>query len=281
MTNRSQKVLTEQGLSSALATSVGTPQGCVISPLLFSIYAQHMPKPSSGNFHLIKYADDTVLIELLSRSDVSCMGNAAQDLAGWCHDNDLFLNVSKTKELVLCNLRDNPVHDSLVINGNNVEQVDSFKYLGTIIDKKLKFQEYSIEVIKKARKRLYIMKKLYSMHIAVPLRMQCYTTFIECIFLYHLSTLYGHLSSSSRKSLNRVISLAGYLGSCKFDTIEAIYERVMRTRCLRLVATDHADPVFTFDKLPSGRYRAIKTRVNIRTDCFRSLCVRKLNSILF
>ena len=71
-----------------------------------------MPKPSSGNFHLIKYADDTVFIELLSKNDVLQMDIPAHDLAGWCHDNDLFLNVLKTKELLLCNLRDNPVHNS-------------------------------------------------------------------------------------------------------------------------------------------------------------------------
>ena len=33
MTNRSQKVCTEHSLSPALSTSVGTPQGCVLSPL--------------------------------------------------------------------------------------------------------------------------------------------------------------------------------------------------------------------------------------------------------
>ena len=105
--------------------------------------------------------------------------------------------MSKTKELLLCNLRDNPVHDSLIIDGNNVEQVDSFKYLGTVIDKRLRFQEHSMEVIKKARKRLYIMKKLYAMHVSGPLRVQCYTTFIKCIFLYHLNTVFGHLSAMS------------------------------------------------------------------------------------
>ena len=79
-------------------------------------------------FHLIKYADDTVFIKLLSKNDVLQTDIAAHDLAGWCHDNDLFLNVSKTKELLLCNLRDNLVHNSLIIDGNNVEPVDSFKY---------------------------------------------------------------------------------------------------------------------------------------------------------
>ena len=60
------------------------------------------------------------------------MDIAARYLAGWYHDNDLFLNVLKTKELFLCNLRDNPVHDNLIIDGNSVEQVDSFTYLGTV-----------------------------------------------------------------------------------------------------------------------------------------------------
>ena len=236
MTNRSQKVLTEQGLLSALTTSVGTPQGCVISPLLFSI-------PSSGNFHLIKYADDIVFIELLSKNDVSQMDIAAHDLAGWCHDNDLFLNVSKTKELLLCNLRDNPVYENLIIDGHNVEQVDSFKYLETVIEERLRFQEHSMEVIKKARKRLYIMKKLCARRVSGPLRVQCYTTFIECIFLYHLSTVFGHLSAMSRKSINRVLDLASFLGDYDFNTIETVYERLMKTRCLRLVAAGQMNPV--------------------------------------
>ena len=129
------------------------------------------------------------------------MSHAATELAGWCTDNDLILNVSKTKELMLCNLRDNPVHCNLNINGNDVEQVESFKYLGTVLDRKLRFNENTAEVTKKARKRLYIMKKLYAMHISVPLRIQCYTTFIECVFLFHLSTVYGHLSATSKKAI--------------------------------------------------------------------------------
>ena len=52
-------------------------------------------------------------IDLMSKNDVSQMDIAAHNLAGWCRDNDLFLNVSKTKELFLCNLRDIPVCGSM------------------------------------------------------------------------------------------------------------------------------------------------------------------------
>ena len=126
--------------------------------------------PSLAPVISIKYADDTVFIEILSKSDASQTDTAAHDMDGWCHDNDLVLNVSKTKELLLSNLRDNPVHDSLIIDGNSVEQVDSFKYLGIVINNKLRFQEHSVEVVKKAQKRLNIMKKLYAMHVSVPLQ---------------------------------------------------------------------------------------------------------------
>ena len=99
--------------------------------------------------------------------------------------------MSSNQTLLLCNLRDNPVHDNLIIDGNNVEQVD----LGTVIGKKLRFQEHSMEVVKKALKRLYMMKELYARHVSLPLRIQCYTTFIESICYTILVCLQTPLSS--------------------------------------------------------------------------------------
>ena len=58
-------------------------------------------------------------------------------------------NVSKTNELIISNMRDNPTCDSLVIDGTAVEQVDSFKYLGTVVDKKLNFKANTQAVVKK------------------------------------------------------------------------------------------------------------------------------------
>jgi len=133
LTNRKQRVRTEPDMSQPLTTNIGSPQGCVLSPLLFSIYVQHMPKPSHDNFHLIKYADDAVLIELLCDSDTSLMSEAAAVLSGWCTENDLLLNVTKTKEMCISN-RFEPLLGSLTVDGTCVERVDNFRYLGTIIE---------------------------------------------------------------------------------------------------------------------------------------------------
>ena len=58
-------------------------------------------------------------------------------VGGWCSTTFLHLNVSKTKEMCIgfrCNRTD---ISPIVINGEPVEQVDSFKYLGVVLDQKL------------------------------------------------------------------------------------------------------------------------------------------------
>ena len=57
-----------------------------------------------------------------------------EDLIFWCQDNNLLLNVSKTKELIVdFGKKQGRNCTSLNINGSPVERVDSFKDLGVHI----------------------------------------------------------------------------------------------------------------------------------------------------
>ena len=60
----------------------------------------------------------------------------------WCSTNFLHFNVSKTKEMCIDFRRNITVIRRIVTNGKHVEQVDSFKYLGFVLDTKLTFTEY-------------------------------------------------------------------------------------------------------------------------------------------
>ena len=107
---------------------------------------------------------------------------------------------------------------TLFLNDSKVDRVANFTYLGTILDSKMNFKLNVEHIVKKARKRIFIMKQLSFLKIAKPIRMRCYVTFIECCFMYHLSTIHGHVSKTSKKSINNVIKLAGCLGECTFNS---------------------------------------------------------------
>jgi hypothetical protein len=56
-----------------------------------------------------------------------------RELAVWCQDNNLSLNMSKTRELILDYRKRLAEHAPLNIDGAVVERVKSFKFLGVHI----------------------------------------------------------------------------------------------------------------------------------------------------
>jgi len=83
----------------------------------------------------------------------------------WCDDSYLKLNTTKTKDMII-DFRTRTVdHVTTIIKGQTVEQVESFKYLGTIIDLKLSFESNCDMVCKKGHQRLRCLRKLAKFHI--------------------------------------------------------------------------------------------------------------------
>ena len=55
------------------------------------------------------------------------------DLAVWCQDKNLSLNVTKTKEMIVDYKKKRTEHTPSLLEGAAVEQVESFKFLGVHI----------------------------------------------------------------------------------------------------------------------------------------------------
>ncbi len=85
-----------QFTSNSITLNVGAPQGCVLSPLLYSLYT-HDCVSSHRSTSIIKFADDTVVLGLISNNDETAYLDEVERLTSWCQDNCLSLNVSKTK----------------------------------------------------------------------------------------------------------------------------------------------------------------------------------------
>ncbi len=68
LTARPQVVKVGQFTSNSITLNVGAPQGCVLSPLLYSLYT-HDCVSSHSSTSIVKFADDTVVLGLVSNND--------------------------------------------------------------------------------------------------------------------------------------------------------------------------------------------------------------------
>ena len=279
--NRTQRVISQINTSDWITSSTGSPQGCVLSPILFSIYVDEMGKSETTNsVSFIKYADDTLVLEKLYHHSTSSMQNVMTTLHSWCNERDLILNTTKTKEILFTNTKHNPDPPEITINDTPLERVEAYKYLGTTITNKLKFHRNTELLIKNARKKLFIMRKLRFLGTSDQLALTCYRTFIESGMLHHLTAIYSHLSEKEKGDLMYITTIASKLANTTLPSIKTTVAGRVKTKVLRMV-TSSQSPVLTLDTLPSGRYRTLKHRTNLRKLCFRNVAAKVLNDIFF
>ena len=125
----------------------------MLSPLLFSLFTLDCVAKHSSNF-LVKFADDTTIVGLISDSDESAYREEVDTLTSWCEDNNLSLNISKTKEMIVdYRRRQEEEHTPLHINGSEVEKVSCSRFLGMNISKDLTWSAHTDKVVKAARRR--------------------------------------------------------------------------------------------------------------------------------
>ena len=86
-------------LSSARAvTCTGSPQGYVLSPLLYILYSDDCLS-NQENSSLVRFADDSALLSLLLGTQDG-HGASLDDFISWCDKSYLDLNVNKSKEVI-------------------------------------------------------------------------------------------------------------------------------------------------------------------------------------
>lgn len=133
----------------------GVPQGSVLGPVLFLLYVNdiiHVIDHSS----IYLYADDTVLFDTAHDFSTVYVNlqlnlNAVVD---WCTMNKLTLK--KTKSL-------DPPPATFLVHTHALQYVQSYKYLGFLVDSKLKFESMMNTLIATITHKLYLLSRLRPM----------------------------------------------------------------------------------------------------------------------
>ena len=145
LTNRKQRVKNGNAKSDDLDVKYGVPQGSILGPLFFIMYVndllllfnEHDPK-------ITLYADDTVLYISDKKSDVACnaLEHGLTKLSNWCTQNKLSINFKKTKLLIVDPMKFAENYPCPKSNGQALERVNSYNYLGVSIDESLLFDKF-------------------------------------------------------------------------------------------------------------------------------------------
>ena len=97
-----------------------------------------------------KFSDDSAVLGLIVNQDENVYRDKV-NFCKWCNDNFLLLNVAKTKELVIDYRKKKSSVNPIKIQDQEVEIVDTFKYLGVVIDNKLNWAPHVDKVFKKTQ----------------------------------------------------------------------------------------------------------------------------------
>ncbi|KAI3362783.1 hypothetical protein L3Q82_001835 [Scortum barcoo] len=83
-----------------VCSTLGAPQGTVLSPFLFTLYTSDFTY-STDSCHLQKFSDDTAIVGCVSEGNDCEYRKVIMDFVDWCELNHLQVNASKTKEMVI------------------------------------------------------------------------------------------------------------------------------------------------------------------------------------
>ena len=159
---RQQRVVVNGVKSDWAPVLSGVPQGTVLGPLLFSLYINDISSDIESEIRL--FADDCVCYrEIKDEEDTLKLQRDIDRLGSWARKWGMRFQPVKCNMMQLTRKRINKIHASYTLEGTNLENVESIKYLGVTITSDLRWNTHVSNVCTKANRTLgFLRRNLYS-----------------------------------------------------------------------------------------------------------------------
>ena len=150
-------------LSDKIFPLAGVPQGSVLSPLLFLIYVNDLPKPHHRQNSKSQFADDTVLWAASKNIQFAAklLCKDLRKLAKWCAKWRIKLNPEKTKVIIFS--RSSLAKNSepiLKLYGERLKIYPQVKFLGITFDSNFTFKKHFEEILGRCNTRYHRIRLL-------------------------------------------------------------------------------------------------------------------------
>ena len=197
--NREQFVSVNGKDSQKCTIDFGVPQGSILGPLLFVIYINDMPEISKFA-KFILYADDANIIitgNTLNEIEEQLF-SLINALLDWVDSNGLLLNLKKTV-FMLFSRQKIALNFTVKIKNTVIEHKSETKFLGVIVDEKLKWTKHIKTVKSKMCRYVGIMYKIKNL-LPIQARLQVFHSFVQSHISY-CSLVWGFSSKSNIETL--------------------------------------------------------------------------------
>ena len=181
----------------------------------------------------------------------------------------IMLNIYKTKELIIDFRLKKAPFTPVLINGEAIEVVSSYKYLGVLVDSKLDWRENSSAMFKKAQSRLFFLRKLHSFNVRRPLLHVFYQSILASVMFYAVVCWGNGLKIEDKNKINKLIRKAGSIIGVMPDSLEMILDQRMGQKLRRIMNNVNHPMQTVFNALKSSFSDRLLMPTPLNTERFR------------
>ena len=150
---RKQRVVVNGVNSDWAPVLSGVPEGTVLGPLLFSLYINDISSDIESEIR--PFADDCVCYrEIKDKEDTMKLQRDIDRLGSRARKRGMRFQSVKCSMMQLTRKRSNKIHASYTLEGTDLENVESIKYLGVTITSDLRWNTHVSNVCTKANRSL-------------------------------------------------------------------------------------------------------------------------------